>query len=72
MGVRLLTRTTRTVTRTEAGDGLLNEIGPLLDEIDDHLHGLGGEPDGVDADKFARSCQPPYSFEWSIKTLQTS
>ncbi|MDX8327199.1 LysR family transcriptional regulator (plasmid) [Agrobacterium rosae] len=33
IGVRLLTRTTRNVSVTEAGDRLLNEIGPRLDGI---------------------------------------
>ena len=34
LGVRLLTRTTRSVTRTEAGEKLLGGLIPLLDEID--------------------------------------
>jgi DNA-binding transcriptional LysR family regulator len=33
LGVRLLTRTTRNVSATEAGERLLNNIGPRLDEI---------------------------------------
>ena len=33
LGVRLLTRTTRSVTRTEAGENLLQEIAPLLDQL---------------------------------------
>jgi DNA-binding transcriptional LysR family regulator len=37
LGVRLLTRTTRSVTRTEAGDQLLRDIAPLLDQIETHL-----------------------------------
>lgn len=34
LGVRLLTRTTRRVTRTEAGEKLLREIAPLLEAIE--------------------------------------
>jgi DNA-binding transcriptional LysR family regulator len=33
LGVRLLTRTTRSVSATEAGERLLNNIGPRFDEI---------------------------------------
>src|SRR5437868_7012848 len=33
LGVRLLTRTTRSVSPTEAGERLLRNIGPRLDEI---------------------------------------
>jgi DNA-binding transcriptional LysR family regulator len=34
LGVRLLTRTTRSVATTEAGERLLRAVGPALDEID--------------------------------------
>jgi DNA-binding transcriptional LysR family regulator len=34
LGVRLLTRTTRSVAPTEAGERLLRSIGPRFDEID--------------------------------------
>jgi len=40
LGVRLLTRTTRAVSPTETGEGLLNGIGPLFDEIDTHIDAL--------------------------------
>lgn len=50
LGVWVLTRTTRSVTRTEAGEHLLRDIAPLLEQIDSHLgaltefgqHPLGG------------------------------
>ena len=59
LGVRLLTRTTRSVTRTEAGERLLNEIAPLLDQIDQHLSAVADlreRPAGtvrITADEFA-------------------
>ncbi|MBO9549240.1 LysR family transcriptional regulator [Pseudomonas sp.] len=59
LGVRLLTRTTRSVTRTEAGERLLQEIAPLLDQIDGCLGALtefGQHPSGtvrITADEFA-------------------
>ena len=34
LGLRLLTRTTRSVSPTQAGERLLRSIGPRLDEID--------------------------------------
>src|SRR5436853_6713617 len=34
LGVRLLSRTTRSVSPTEAGERLLHNIGPRFDEID--------------------------------------
>ena len=40
LGVRLLTRTTRNVTPTEAGERLLRAIGPRFDEIDAELEAL--------------------------------
>ncbi|WP_085692636.1 MULTISPECIES: LysR family transcriptional regulator [unclassified Pseudomonas] len=59
LGVRLLTRTTRSVTRTEAGERLFQEIAPLLDKIEGHLGSLsefGQRPSGlvrITADEFA-------------------
>ncbi len=40
LGVRLLTRTTRSVAPTEAGERLLQTVGPRLDEIDTELAAL--------------------------------
>src|SRR4051794_17966627 len=37
LGVRLLTRTTRSVSPTEAGERLLRSIGPRFDEIEGEL-----------------------------------
>src|ERR1700753_3538824 len=48
--VRLLTRTTRSVTPTEAGEHLLRTIGPRLDEIEAELASLdafGAKPAGT-------------------------
>jgi DNA-binding transcriptional LysR family regulator len=50
LGVRLLTRTTRSVAPTEAGDRLLSTIGPRLDEIEAELAALtelGDKPAGT-------------------------
>src|SRR3954454_25201351 len=41
MGIRLLTRTTRSVVPTDAGDRLLETVGGHLDEIEAGLAGLG-------------------------------
>lgn len=41
LGVRLLTRTTRSVSPTEAGERLLQNVGPHLEEIDAQLAALG-------------------------------
>lgn len=41
LGVRLLTRTTRSVSPTEAGERLVSTIGPRLDEIEAELAALG-------------------------------
>lgn len=40
LGLRLLTRTTRSVSTTEAGERLLRTVGPRLDEIDAELSAL--------------------------------
>jgi DNA-binding transcriptional LysR family regulator len=40
LGLRLLTRTTRSVAPTEAGERLLRAVGPALDEIDAGLASL--------------------------------
>jgi DNA-binding transcriptional LysR family regulator len=40
LGVRLLTRTTRSVSPTEAGERLVRSIGPRLDEIETELAAL--------------------------------
>src|SRR5690349_2881201 len=41
LGLRLLTRTTRSVAPTEAGQRLMDTIGPRLDEIEVELTALG-------------------------------
>ena len=41
LGVRLLTRTTRSVSPTEAGERLLRNIGPRFDEIEAELAAVG-------------------------------
>src|SRR5271157_808474 len=40
LGLRLLTRTTRSVAPTEAGERLLNTLGPRFEEIDAELAAL--------------------------------
>src|SRR5215472_8729942 len=40
LGLRLLTRTTRSVAPTEAGERLLRSVGPRLDEVDAELAAL--------------------------------
>src|SRR6266446_6743409 len=40
LGLRLLTRTTRSVSPTEAGERLLRTIGPRFDEIEGELDAL--------------------------------
>lgn len=40
LGVRLLTRTTRSVSATEAGEWMLQSLGPLYDEIGSAIDGL--------------------------------
>ncbi|MFZ4286326.1 LysR family transcriptional regulator [Variovorax sp. HJSM1_2] len=45
LGVRLLTRTTRSVSTTEAGDRLLNSVAPRLTEIEAELSALSAMRD---------------------------
>ena len=40
LGVRLLTRTTRSVSPTDAGERLLNSVGPRLDEVESEIESL--------------------------------
>jgi len=50
LGVRLLTRTTRSVSPTEAGERLLRTLAPRFEEIDAELEavaGLRGKPAGT-------------------------
>lgn len=59
LGLRLLTRTTRRVMPTEAGERLLHSLGPRFDEIDDELAALSAlrdKPAGrirITADEYA-------------------
>jgi DNA-binding transcriptional LysR family regulator len=41
LGVRLLTRTTRSVSPTEAGERLINTVGPRFEEIEAEIEALG-------------------------------
>ena len=50
LGVRLLTRTTRSVSPTEAGERLLQNVGPRLEEIEAEIAAvsdLGDKPAGT-------------------------
>lgn len=50
LGLRLLTRTTRSVVPTEAGERLLSVLGPMLHDVDSALNSLGdlrGRPAGT-------------------------
>lgn len=50
LGVRLLTRTTRSVSPTEAGERLLQNVGPRLEEIEEEIAAisdLGDRPSGL-------------------------
>ncbi len=50
LGVRLLHRTTRSVTPTEAGARLIERLGPALDEVEaalDVVHGFRDRPAGT-------------------------
>jgi DNA-binding transcriptional LysR family regulator len=50
LGVRLLNRTTRSVSLTEAGEAYLSRVGPALGDVleaGEQLHAMQGRPSGV-------------------------
>jgi DNA-binding transcriptional LysR family regulator len=47
LGVRLLHRTTRSVSPTEAGERLLKRLAPLLRDLDEALDGVRGDGEAV-------------------------
>src|SRR2546423_11759751 len=50
LGVRLLNRTTRSVSLTEAGEAYLSRIGPAVRDVleaEERLHALQGRPSGL-------------------------
>ena len=47
LGVRLLNRTTRSVSPTEAGDELLRRIIPVLRDLDEALDAVTGEAGAI-------------------------
>ena len=65
LGVRLLTRTTRSVTATDAGERLLAAVGPRLDEIEAELVSIGelrDKPAGTI--RITTSRQPAETILW--------
>ena len=60
LGVRLLTRTTRSVSPTEAGERLLHKVAPHLQEIEAEIQSvteLREKPAGTDPDHSDRTCR---------------
>lgn len=60
LGVRLLTRTTRSVSATAAGERLLATLGPAMDMIEGELASLGelrDKPGGAIRHDHLRSCR---------------
>jgi DNA-binding transcriptional LysR family regulator len=53
LGLRLLTRTTRSVSTTEAGEKLFHSVAPRLDEIDASLAALSD----LSKQSFGRNCE---------------
>ena len=63
LGLRLLTRTTRSVSLTEAGERLLNSIGPRFDEIESEIAALSAMRDKPMGNvRITRSSTPPRPF----------
>ena len=67
LGVRLLTRTTRSVSPTEAGERLLQTVGPRLEEIEAELGALSD----FAKSRPARSASPR-STMWSTRSCGRS
>jgi len=66
LGLRLLTRTTRSVAPTEAGERLLRAAGPRVDEIDAELAALSDlrdKPSGTI--RITTRCGPCCGRPWS-------
>lgn len=64
LGVRLLTRTTRSVSPTEAGERLLQALAPRLDEIEsdiDQILASKDKPSGT-----VRITLPDHALEWIV------
>src|SRR5258706_13854795 len=59
LGVRLLTRTTRSVAPTEAGDRLLSTLGPAFDSIGAQLEALGELRDKPSGTIRSTTSEPP-------------
>ena len=78
LGVRLLTRTTRSVAPTEAGERLLRKLGPRFDEIEAELAGLSDlrdKPPAPSASPQASMRRTPCcGLRWrrSCRTIPTS
>lgn len=56
LGLRLLTRTTRSVVPTEAGEHLLSVLGPMLHDIDSALASLSEPPIRDNTYYYCRTC----------------
>jgi hypothetical protein len=61
LGLRLLTRTTRSVLPTDAGERLLNTVGPRLEEVERELGSLQELRDRPSA-----ASLPRHSHSWSM------
>ena len=64
LGLRLLTRTTRSVSPTEAGERLLHTVGPRFEEIEAELEALSElreKPAGTSASR-RRTTRPTRSY----------
>ena len=78
LGLRLLTRTTRSVAPTEAGERLLRTVGPRFDEIEAELAALGelrDKPAGtirITAGEHAAERSSGRRWRGSCRTIRTS